>query len=183
MGLGIEFRVRLKSKAAIAPFIALAATEAKSRKWKTRRRIKASLSIAFSPHAKSEDVIFDFNQGSNTEGYVKTSFAPMDVHIAIDEFLDALKPLCSSLKIDDETGYAKERDRKALKAAFAGFDEAFEEAFVKPVTVDGEPAKPTEFFTGLTMNSDGSFEVSDHLRKHMPAIELKKLLTKIKRSQ
>jgi hypothetical protein len=183
MGLGLEFHVRLKNKTAIAAFLAQATAEAKARKWKMRRRPKASLAIALSPHAKSEDVDFDFSQGPSTEGYVKTTFAPIEVHIAIVEFLDALKPLCSSLKVDDETGYAKKRDRKALEAAFAEFDDAFQQSFDKSSPDARAQDKPTKFFTALTIKADGTVEISDHLRKHMPPNELKKLMSQIARAR
>lgn len=117
MGLGIQYTIRLAKPDAIAPLLEVAIAEARSRKWKVRRRKAKSPMVVLSPHPKSEDVAIDLSSGLRCDSYVKTSFAPCKVHRGIVEFFDAIRPMCHSLRLVDETGYAKHRDAVKLKRA------------------------------------------------------------------
>jgi hypothetical protein len=172
MGLTIAFRIRLRSRSQATPFLQSALAEAKNRGWKIRKRKASDPRAVLSPHPMCEDVDIDFSHGLATEGIVKTSFAPISTHESIVEFFDALKPFCSSIKLDDETGYAKHRDADKLRAARKAFKQALE----------GPKDRAPVIFTGMIIRSDGTVEVTDEMKRRL-AIKPTKGTKKLRRAE
>jgi hypothetical protein len=167
MGLTIDFRIRLKSTSQAIPFVAAAVAEARRRGWRVRRRKSTDPRAIVAPHPKCEDIDIDFADGTLAEGIVKTSFATIETHVSIVEFFDALKPLCRSIKLDDETGYAKHRDVRKLRATRESFESAFQ---------SWNPADPGPvFFTGLVVRSDGSAAITPEAERRLSKSDLAKM--------
>jgi|GEM_PF-6381967 len=118
MGLGLNFVIRVADDAAARAVVKTAKAEAKRQKWKLLNRNREPLRAEFLPHKKAESVVLDFTNGLRSERYVKTNYAPSKVHIAIVEFLDVIKPLCKSMKVQDEFGYWRSRDVEGLREGF-----------------------------------------------------------------
>lgn len=190
MGITLEHVVRLKSKAAVVGLIEAAIAAAKARKWKIRRRSKTSPLVAISPHAKCEDIVFDFTESLVSEGFTKTSFAPQQVHVDVVSFLDEIRPHCASLRVNDDSGFAKHRDVSKLAKARKSFSAA-----LNAVSRDVQTPKasigsseqtdtltlPPGFFVGISIDADGKTTLSDELRSRLSAKELAKIEKQITR--
>lgn len=184
MGLGIEYRIRLANPASVAPCIVDAIKQAKKRRWKVRRRSKSSPFVAFSPHANCDDVVLDFSQGPACEHYVKTNFAGARVHIDVASFLDAIKPRCVSLSVDDETGYFKKRDRKALASALSGFKLAINARFgvgKRGVSKRDGDHEGAGMFQSYIIHADGRAEPTKETRETVPAESINSVTRQINR--
>ncbi len=158
MGLGLEFTVRVRSKAAVEPLLKACEKAARARRWKVRKSPSRPYRLELLPHRLCEPVVLDFASSLSAGGFVKTSAAPPTVHVRVVEFLDAVRAHGATVRVDDETGYWKDRDLPALKQSLREFREL----------IDGTPApaRSVEFILGGTMvTSDGGV-------KHLPGTRI-----------
>lgn len=70
-------------------------------------------SIMISPHPDCETLGFCINENQRFTGFVKTSFAPLEIHQKIVKLFYEIKPMLKSLTIEDESGYWFEYSEKA----------------------------------------------------------------------
>lgn len=162
MAITIFYKIRLAKSADVDPFLAAAASEAKKRKWKVSQiaseprgsgqSVTSVSGIEITPHAKCESIRFEFSKKLACDELVKTGHAPLKTHIAVVEFLRALKPLAKSMKVEDEGEYWATGDEAALKRHRDGFDEAFGR---KPLQHGRELIITLGAMVGVT-NADGS---------------------------
>lgn len=70
-------------------------------------------SIMISPHPDCETLVFCINDNQRFAGFVKTGFAPLEIHQKIVKLFYEIKPLLKHLNIEDESGYWFEYSEKA----------------------------------------------------------------------
>jgi hypothetical protein len=124
MGLGLNYTIRLASRAKVEPFLAAARKEGLRRRWK-KPRAGAPYVLELFPHPRCEPVLLDFSGSLCCDCYVKSGFAPMRTHVQLVEFLRALRPLAKSMKVEDEFGYWETGDPEVLKRHRRRFDAAW----------------------------------------------------------
>lgn len=71
--------------------------------------------VNIEPHYNSERFRLEFGEDLQMSDYCKTQFAPIEVHIAIVELLESIKPYFSVLNIMDEGGYWGTNDLSTLQ--------------------------------------------------------------------
>ena len=139
MAITIFYMIRLAKSADVAPFLTAAKSEAKRRKWNVvpiaggpKHAKSASSGIEILPHAKCEPIRLEFSRSLTCNAFVKTGYAPLKTHMAVVEFLRAIKPLAKSFKVEDEGEYWETGDAALLNRHRDGFDEAFGKKPIKP---------------------------------------------------
>jgi hypothetical protein len=67
------------------------------------------------PHPDCEPLIFDFDYDWRMSGWVKTSFAPIEIHVEIVELLRNAESCFINFRLDDEGEYAQTNDLGVLE--------------------------------------------------------------------
>jgi hypothetical protein len=67
------------------------------------------------PHPDCEPLIFDFSYDWRMKGWVKTSFAPIEVHVEIVELLRKIESCFVDFRLVDEGEYAETNDLEVLE--------------------------------------------------------------------
>lgn len=62
-------------------------------------------SIMVTPHPDSESIVIRFNKDLKFSGFVKTGFAPTNIHKQVVKLFYEIKPMLKRLAIEDESGY------------------------------------------------------------------------------
>lgn len=79
-------------------------------------------------HDNAEHLRLEFDRDLYVQEYVKTQFAPIDVHVGIVELLSQLASEFEELSVEDEGEYWGTRDRSLLErhlnSCFAAMDDA-----------------------------------------------------------
>ncbi|RTE07187.1 hypothetical protein [Paenibacillus whitsoniae] len=86
---------------------------ARSNEWQIN--INETNSIMVSPHPDCESLVIRFNENQEFSGFVKTGFAPIEIHQQFVKLFFELKPILKHLNIEDESGYWLEYIEKASR--------------------------------------------------------------------
>ena len=132
MGIVIHFEGSLLGEGAYEPTVAIVTNFARARGWpcKELAREHAKLKrtsgekswdyigptkgIELQPHPNSETLRFEFDDQLYVQDYVKTQFAPIEVHIAIVELLKRLQPEFRELRVNDDGEFFDTGDPRHL---------------------------------------------------------------------
>ena len=98
--------------------------------------------IVVYPHEMSEPLYLVFGSKLRTKNFVKTQFAGADVHIALIELLEAVKPLFADLEVDDEGEYWSTHDRARLDQRLAAAASAMGALHAKMPDARGPVKRP-----------------------------------------
>ena len=96
--------------------------------------------FAVRPHVDCEPLIFDFDYDWKMASWVKTSFAPTNIHVAIVGLLKGLKDYFVGFQIVDEGEFAETNDLDLLEKNRAAFFKMLEAMIAKgakgPIKLD-----------------------------------------------
>ena len=133
MGVTIHFDGRLRSREALDRLVVTARRFAAERGWPcqpineslvTLKRVRneepwdysgPTTGLAMQPHESAEPFRLEFDRDLYLQEYVKTQFAPAEVHIAIVELLRLLAPEFEVLSVEDEGEYWDTADVTKLR--------------------------------------------------------------------
>ena len=123
MGVTIHFEGRLKDEASFAAAVEVARRFSDDHQWPcqlidearvTLKRVRdeqpwdytgPARGLGIQPHENSEPFRLEFDRDLYVQEYIKTQFAPIEVHVQIVELLNLLKPLFEDLQVFDEGEY------------------------------------------------------------------------------
>jgi hypothetical protein len=150
MGVTIHLQGTLRDDAALDDLIAIVKESARKHDWVTYDvdepdsdcfrvfdgevvEYKGPLKgIAIVAHEDSEPVRFEFDPDGYLQTFVKTQFAPVNVHIRIVELLRAVEPCFQSLTVEDEGAYWEKEDRAELERRRGDISTALENMINDP---------------------------------------------------
>lgn len=155
MGITIHFEGGLRSVDSLSSVLQTALDFAKEQNWsyveipeevRSLARVRdetdwdyvgPTSGIEIYPHESSEQLRLEFDSDGYIQEYIKTQFAPIEIHIAVIELLRKLEPAFVSLEVVDESEFWETNDSLMLEKAFVRFFEAVEEHKAKNPNVDG----------------------------------------------
>lgn len=123
MGVTVHFEGRLRGSADLANLERIVRDFAHSHSWPIReireqtivlKRVRnedpwnytgATTGIELLPHANCEPLRLEFDNDLYVQEYVKTQYAPSEVHIAVIELLHKVRPYFETIEVDDEGEY------------------------------------------------------------------------------
>ena len=123
MGVTIHFEGRLRDESAYRAVLDTVTQFAKQHQWPSRpitetettlKRVRAEVDwdyvgptkgVELIPHVDSEPFRLEFDDRLYIQEFIKTQFAPIEVHIAVCELLSSLKPYFAELTVEDEGEY------------------------------------------------------------------------------
>ncbi|MBI2899125.1 MAG: hypothetical protein HYY17_03005 [Planctomycetes bacterium] len=157
MGITIHFQGRLRDRADVGRLVEEVADIARTLHWR-RRTVDGDLKgIRFHPHPDCEPVALLFDSGGRLRNpllagtdesgvcFVKTQFAPVEVHIAIVKLFRHLKKrYFSEFTVTDEGDYWESGDRRVLEEKIAFLAEKIEEVGRRIAGVRTEPGDSAE---------------------------------------
>lgn len=83
--------------------------------------------IEIEPDENSDPLRLVFDRELYVQDYIKTQFAPVEVHVAVSDFLKRLEPYFETFKVTDEGEYYDTNDLEKLKDniqwCYKGLDE------------------------------------------------------------
>lgn len=133
MGVTIHFEGRLRGSAAFDRALAHARAFAAQRGWRaepiaevevTLRRVRdeehwdytgPTRGVAIHPHQNCDPLRLEFDRNLYLQEFVKTQFAPVDVHVTVVELLRLLAPEFETLRVEDEGEYWETSNRSVLE--------------------------------------------------------------------
>lgn len=133
MGVTIHFEGRLRDESSFEHVMRAAAALAEREGWMretidesaiTLQRVRdeqdwdysgPAKGIALYPHENSEPLRLEFDRDLIVQEYIKTQFAPPDIHIEIVKFLKEIAPFFESLTVEDEGEYWETGDPGILE--------------------------------------------------------------------
>lgn len=145
MGVTIHFEGHLRDAAAYDALISMARDVASRNGWETspidEREVTLKRArddedwdyvgpvkgVEIRPHKDAEPLRLEFDENLYVQEFMKTQFAPTDIHIAVVEFLQSIEPLFASLEVYDEAEYYETGDLNELRRHFDRFFEVFHE--------------------------------------------------------
>jgi hypothetical protein len=145
MGITIHFEGRLTNDAAYERLMSSALDFARGKGWRSnavhletaeRARVRDEepwdyvgpiKGLSIEPHEKCDPLLLEFDDGLFMQDYVKTQFAPPDVHVAIVDLLRQVEDCFVNLTVEDEGEYWDSGDVERLAANREAFFDAFEE--------------------------------------------------------
>jgi hypothetical protein len=83
--------------------------------------------IEITPHPDAEPLRLEFDSDGFIQEYVKTQFAPIEVHIEIIELLRRISHLFETFEVVDESDFWHTHDTKELEQHFKRFFEVVED--------------------------------------------------------
>ena len=161
MGVTIHFEGRLQSEAAYTRCIQNTLAFAAVRGWRvepiepaerTLHRVRNDEDLDYSgptrgvcvlAHDDAERLRLEFDRDLYVQEYVKTQFAPIDVHVAIVELLSQLAPEFEELSVEDEGEYWGTRDRSLLERHISSCFAAMDDAIAADPTLSGPFRMPS----------------------------------------
>ncbi|MBL0927986.1 MAG: hypothetical protein IBJ11_10105 [Phycisphaerales bacterium] len=126
MGVTVHFRGRAKSAEDAAAVIDMLERQAAANNWLFRRNPKYPLASLLLLDEGPDPFYMQFYEDLTFENFVKTQFAPPEVHIETIGLLRAVEPYTAELEVEDEGGYWDTDDRQALIEAREEFERALE---------------------------------------------------------
>ena len=87
--------------------------------------------IELRPHDDCEPLTFEFDADHFLQDYVKTQYAPPEVHVAVTELFRHVAPFFDDLDVFDEGEYWNSRDLDRLKQLFNGCFQALDTALAE----------------------------------------------------
>ncbi len=133
MGITIHYRGRVNPKLRIKEFYIMANLISKEKGWSITEMMESEgpamlahpdedipyngklTMFIIEPHENCEPMTFQITGDGYFKNWVKTQFAPLEIHMGVADFFDQLKIKCSELVIQDESGYWELRDTKSLE--------------------------------------------------------------------
>jgi hypothetical protein len=76
-----------------------------SRRNEWQININVTNSILVSPHPDCDSLLIRFNENQKFSGFIKTVFAPTEIHKQVVKLFYEIKPMLKHLTIEDESGY------------------------------------------------------------------------------
>lgn len=115
--MGVTIHFTGKAKNAVCAKAALESLEAAAdaRGWVFQRSTRKKNAARVLIHPKCDPVHIEFDSKLRIDDFVKTQFAPLNVHLVVLKLLEDLRPHFSSLTIEDEGGFLESRSRATLK--------------------------------------------------------------------
>jgi hypothetical protein len=96
--------------------------------------------FAVKPHPDCEPLVFEFDYDWKVASWVKTSFAPTNIHVEIVELLKGLPDYFVGFELFDEGGYAETNDLELLETNRTAFFKVLEAMIAKgakgPIKLD-----------------------------------------------
>ena len=150
MGVTIHFEGKLKDKDSLAQCLDLAKQFAEERIWHvksidnpevTLRRVRHEqdwnyvgpvTGIEIQPHSDSEPLRLEFDRDLYVQDYIKTQFAPVNVHVQVGELLHLLDSFFEGLAVEDEGEYFETNDLSLLTKHRDSVSSALSEYLVNP---------------------------------------------------
>ena len=145
MGITIHFEGRLKSSASLPDVLEVARAFANKQNWPVVEILADTRSLArvrdeadwdfvgktsgieIQPHESAEALRLEFDSDGYVQEYIKTQFAPLEVHKSVVDLLRKLEPFFVSLDIVDESDYWETNDSLSLERSFDRFFKVVEE--------------------------------------------------------
>jgi len=133
VGVTLHFEGRLKDDGALSRVVAKAKSFAVREGWATTdihdsnavlRRVRGEQStdyrgpaegVVVSPHIAAEPLRLEFDQTRYVQDYIKTQFAPAEIHVKVVELLRSLESEFDSLCVFDEGEFWESSDVQALR--------------------------------------------------------------------
>ena len=157
MGVTIHYEGTLRDQDSCEQLVAATEAFATHEGWRTKpiRRASATLSrfvddeervyegpttgVTIFPHERAEPLELEFDQDFFAQGYIKTQFAPVDIHVKVVELLRSLQPFFVELKVYDEGEYWETGDLSRLKSHRGVINEALAAMSRDPREGSGQP--------------------------------------------
>jgi hypothetical protein len=160
MGVTIHFEGKLKDEASFNRIMITAKAFADAQGWPyeeisnqetTLQRVRGeedwdyvgpTRGIEIQPHKNSEPLRLEFDEDLYVQEFIKTQFAPQEIHILISKLFHSVASEFSVLEIDDEAEYFETGDESILehhrKRFFDALDEylAQEDKYYGPVVLE-----------------------------------------------
>jgi hypothetical protein len=155
MGITIHFEGRLQNVDDLRQLLNEARTYASSKGWplteiplQVRKldRVKdeeywdyegLTSGIEITPHPNSEPLRFEFDENGFLQEYVKTQFAPIDIHIEVVELLRQIERFFEEFEVIDESDFWETKDLNELEQHFKRFFEVVEDEKKKNPKLSG----------------------------------------------
>ena len=150
MGVTIHFEGKLKDEGAYESFMASSRAFASEMEWPvseiketevTLQRVKDEedwdyvgpvKGIEILPHEACDPFRLEFDRDLYIQEYVKTQFAPIQIHVLLIDFLQKHKDLFAELEIIDEGEYLDTNDIHALEGHIEACDKQMDEYLSQP---------------------------------------------------
>jgi hypothetical protein len=132
VGVTIHFEGKLKDKDSLTECLGLAKRYSDERQWHFRSIDSPEVSLSrvrdeqdwnyvgpvtgieIQPHCDSEPLRLEFDRDLNFQDWIKTQFAPIDIHVQVCELFHLLDSFFESFKIEDEGEYFETGDLPLL---------------------------------------------------------------------
>ncbi len=155
MGVTIHFEGKLRNEAAYRHLMVIARRIAELRGWPikmidqpgvTLQRVKDEKDwdyvgpvrgLELQPHENSDPLRLEFDRDFYVQEFVKTQFAPVEVHIAIIEFLRGVSDDFEFLEVEDEAEYWDTSDVTILRRHIDACARAIDERIAADDTAHG----------------------------------------------
>jgi len=142
-GVTIHYKGTVRSAEGVQRVLSEARSFARVQGWKVEARPNG---IVLTAHSLCEPIELLFHGAELESSWVKTQFAPTEIHIAVVNLFRKVAPLFSTLEITDEAAYWDTGDREKLERAIAANAAAQaklarEQGYTGPYRVKPEAAK------------------------------------------
>jgi hypothetical protein len=132
VGITIYFEGKLKNKESLTACLGLAKRYSDERQWHFRsidspeatlKRVRDQqgwnyvgpvTGIELQPHCNAEPLRLEFDRDLYFQDWIKTQFAPTDIHVQVCELFRLLDSFFESLKVEDEGEYFETGDLSLL---------------------------------------------------------------------
>ena len=94
--------------------------------------VAVATGILIQPHENAESLRLEFNQNLQVDNWIKTQFAPIDIHVQVCELFHFIHPLFKRLKVDDEGEYFQTGDVAILTKHIDEVAEVIREYLLNP---------------------------------------------------
>lgn len=106
VGTTIYLKGKLNSQHVLNELLEQSIQMVKNNKWKYEEILYSKLSgIIVYPHERSEPLCLGFNEKTEIDTFIKTVYAPFEVHNMIIDLMYSIKPFFKRLEVIDDTGY------------------------------------------------------------------------------
>ena len=150
MGVTIHYQGHLRDEAAYQAVIGLASVFAEGLGWQTTPILEESVvlhryegdkdykytgpakGLVIQPHENCEPFRLEFDRSLFVQDFVKTQFAPIEIHIRLVELLKSLNLHFEKLEVEDEGEYFETLDQERLKCNIDHFFDVLEDLTCSP---------------------------------------------------
>jgi hypothetical protein len=168
MGVTIHFEGTLRDEAALDQVVGIAKTlaERESWRWEIVSKEVATLlrsddeedieytgpvrGIVLYPHENSEPLCLEFDRDLFMQDYIKTQFAPVEIHVKVIGLLREVSPHFSDLEVDDEAEYWETDNLDALRSHLQTCFSSMDELLSKQPHLQGPVRLPSGRIVDLT---------------------------------